>query len=140
MPEQIDPRVQRRSVARRQPDQEISRQPRGRQRPQPQAQPQQRRRLDLSKFFDVHFTLGIMDEWARIPKADWQLFLNLVVLGRRDALIRQMHEERETGLIVRGTENLRYTIQAADRHRTMGVSRVISLDDMRRSSLQQSEG
>ena len=128
------PRQQRRPAPGRRP-QQPGQQPAAKSG----ADTQRRKRLNLGKVWDVHLTVGLLDEWVRIPKIDWDMFRDIVILGRRDVMLRATYEDRETGLVIRGDSDLRYTIQAADPARNLGLLRVISLDALRRETLQADE-
>jgi hypothetical protein len=131
-----DPRQRRQPQGRRPQQQPVQQQPAA---PRQGADQQRRKRLNLGKVWDVHLTVGLLDEWVRVPKVDWDMFRDIVVLGRRDVMLRATYEGRETGLVIRGDSDLRYTIQAADAARNLGLMRVISLDALRRETLKADE-
>jgi hypothetical protein len=86
---------------------------------------------------DVHIRSGLDDELVRMDAENWNKVLTSWMIGGEDITIRTRRESWESTFVLRGNQNAKVDVRAADPQRALPKAIVMSCEEMRYQILEE---
>lgn len=94
-------------------------------------------KLDLSKYTDLHITVGLLDERVRVTLDDFRVLQVHNLVGGEDVFLLVQRGESEANLMLRGKESIRVFRTKSNPDAKLPLARVFTLEAIQRRLLEQ---
>lgn len=93
-------------------------------------------RVDLSGLYDVHISVGLIDERVRLKRVDHARLLQHYIAGREDVLLLLSRENSDTTIFLAANETVRLFTCPATAEAKVPLAALKTLDEIRMEMIQ----
>ena len=93
-------------------------------------------RVDLSGLYDVHISVGLIDERVRLKRVDHARLLQRYIAGREDVLLLLSRENSDTTIFLAANETVRLFTCPATAEAKVPLATLKTLEEIRMEMIQ----